>query len=231
MKVKMIISRIILFLPIISFAADETFYTADPSKAKTGIIIVPISESNLSKEDLYFLEQQKTKGYADKESNEPKEMISSGKNYAEEINDNDDPTDTHLKSTLSKIKLAFKFKQIPFLTPIGFAVGGLYIKDSGWTAISTFFNDKNLGACKFKLNNMSLSHGAVQIPEETVRYDINKKVTNIFVEGSFHSGFIYNVYWNDSTFNYFLECANMKFDNKIKTRMVKLAKKIDKNIN
>lgn len=202
---------------------------ADPSKAQSGIIIIPLAQMDSSAEALSFLQQQKSLGYSIKESNDPKEMIKMGKDYHNEINDNPDPTDTSMKSNLSKVKLAFKFKPISFINPVGFAVGGMYIQDSGWTAITTFFNDKDLGACKFKLNNMKLSQGAVRIAKETVRYDINKKVTNVFVEGSTHSGFIYNVDWNDPTFNYFLECANMNFDKDITNRMIELAKKIDKN--
>lgn len=211
--------------------ADDAFYTANPASAQNGIIIVPLSQMNSSKEALDYLRQQKTQGYAFKESNEPREIIKERKNYLNEINDNSaDPADTHMKSSLSKVKLAFKFKTIPFIKPIGYAVGGTYIKDSGWTAISTYFNENDLGACKFKLNNMKLSQGAVRIPQETVRYDINKKVTNVFVEGSTNSGFIYNVDWHDPTFNYFLECANMSFDKDITNRMIELAKKIDKSI-
>jgi len=197
MKKNILTLALIAALPSLSFA-DDTFFTADPSKAETGVTIVPLSKMNPSKEMLSFLEQQKTKGFSDKESNEPQQMIKTGKFYLNEINDNSDPTDTHMKSDLSKIKLAFKFKPIPFIKPIGYAVGGMYIKDSGWTAISTFFNDKELGTCKFKLNNMKLSNGAVRIAKETVRNDINNKITNVFVEGSVNSGFIYNVDWNDT---------------------------------
>lgn len=226
---KIIFVLVLLFtLPIKSFAED-TFYTANSSTAQNGIIILPLAQIDPSKEALNYLQQQKTQGYAIKESSDPHEMLKMGKSYQNEINDNSDPKDTHMKSDLSKIKLAFKFKPISFIKPIGYAVGGMYIKDSGWTAISTYFNENDLGTCKFKLNNMKLSQGAVRIPQETVRYDINKKVTNVFVEGSVKSGFIYNIDWHDQTFNYFLECANMNFDKNITNRMIELAKKIDKN--
>lgn len=207
--------------------ADVSFYSANPSTAQTGIIITPLAQMISSKEALDYLQQQKTKGYFFKESNEPHEMIKIGKDYHNEINDNADPADTHMKSDLSKIKLAFKFKPISFIKPIGYAAGGVYIKDSGWTAISTYFNQNDLGACKFKLNNMKLSQGAVRIPQELVQHDINKKMTTVFVEGSSNSGFIYNVDWHDPIFNYSLECANTNFDKDITKRMIELAKKID----
>ena len=77
---------------------------------------------------------------------------------------------------------------------------------------------------------MKLAKGAIFIPQESVRYDINKKVTTVFVEGSKNSGFIYNVTWNDDTYNHFLICAHMTLDNSITNRMIALAKRIDKNI-
>ena len=230
MKKIILAIALITILPMTAFA-DKTFYTAQQSNAQSGVIIVPLSKMNPSNETLSFLEQQKTKGYSIKESNDAIDMLKAGKqNYSNEINDTSDPTDTHMKSDLSKIKLAFQVKPIPFIKPIGFAVGGKYIENSGWTAISMFFNDKNIGACRYKLNNMKISDGAVLIPEETVQHDINNKITNIFVEGSVRSGFIYNVNWNDATYNHFLECANMKYDHNITSQMIELAKKIDKNI-
>lgn len=229
MKKNILTLALMMALPLTGIAEDS-FYTADPSKADTGIILVPLAQMNPTKEDLSSLKQQKLKGYSIKESNDPREFIKESNRYPDEINDTSDPTDTHLKSDLSKIKLAFKFKPPSFLKPLGFAVGGTYIEDNGWTAISTFFNDKTLGSCKFKLNNMKISHGAVRIPKETVRYDVNKKITNVFVEGSNNSGFIYNIDWNDEINNYFLTCANMIYDKDITQHMIVLANKIDKSI-
>lgn len=221
---------IALFIPTIVFA-DDSFYTANPANAKSGIIIEPLSKINPPKETLSLINEQKTKGYSEKISSDALEMLKANKRgYTDEINNISDPTDTHMKSNLSRIKLAFDFKPAPFIHPFGYAVGGEYINDAGWTAISTFFNEDNIGACRYKLNNMKIANGAVRIPKEIVRYDINKKVTTIFVEGSVKSGFIYNVTWNDATYNHFLECANMNYDKNITNRMIELAKKIDKTI-
>src|SRR3990167_9745542 len=75
-----------------------------------------------------YLEDQKTKGYSLKESDEVKQMIKeSHANYLSEINNNSDPKDTHMKSNLSKIQLAFQYKGVPFLNPIGYAPGGAYL--------------------------------------------------------------------------------------------------------
>ena len=221
---------IMFLLPVVSFS-DQEFFTASPSNAKTGIIIVPLVQMSNPESIAAYLEDQKTKGYSLKESDEVKQMIKeSHANYLSEINNISDPKDTHMKSDLSKIQLAFKYKGVPFLNSVGYAPGGTYIPNAGWTVIGTFFNDKEIGACEYRLNNMKLAKGAVLIPQESVRYDINNKVTNIFIEGSKHSGFMYNVTWNDETYNHFLICANLNLDNNITNRMIELAKKIDKTI-
>jgi len=159
-------------------------------------------------------------------------MIKDTRNqYRSDINNLDDPKDTHMKSDFNKIKLGFKFTPINFINNIGYAVGGAYIENKGWTAISSFFEDKEIGACKFKVNSMKLSHGAVRITEEQITHEINGKVTSIYIEGTPKSGFVYNVMWDDNDYNYFLVCANPKYDAAITFKAIQLAKKIDKSGN
>jgi hypothetical protein len=206
--------------------AYSTFYTADISKAPEGIVIVPAAKIDNSHRLIANLNEQKTKGYVYSEKNNALAIMKDNRNP--EINDIiNDPTDTHMKSDIKKIKLGFNFKPLACINAIGYAVGGAYIADKGWTAISTFFNDKELGSCNFKVNNMALSHGAVMIPQEQVQYDVNNKITSIYVEGSPKSGFVYNVMWDEHDYNYSLQCANQKYDADITVKMIQLAKKID----
>jgi hypothetical protein len=209
--------------------AEDTFYTADPNTTQKGIIIVPAKKMSMSPDLLSNLNEQKEKGYLYKESNDAIEMIRDSKNhYASELNNVSDVRDTHMKSNLQNIQLAFDFKPTSLINAQGYAVGGNYIDGKGWTAISTFFNDEQIGACRYKINNMALTGGAVRIAAEAVRYDINGKVTDIFVEGSPKSGFMYYVMWNDNDHNYSLECANMKYEKNIQSKMISLAKSLDK---
>lgn len=230
MKKSILTTCLLSLLPLTSYANEE-FYTSSPQNAKKGIFIVPIAEMSSPESVTAYLNDQQSKGYSLKESNEVKQMISASlAKYSSEISNNSDPKDTHMKSNLSNIQLAFKYKGVPFINAIGYAAGGSYIPNAGWTTIGTFFNESEIGACEYRLNNMKLANGAVLLPKEAVRYDINNKVTTVYVEGSKQSGFMYNVTWNDDTYNHFLICANMTLDNTITNRMIELAKKIDKII-
>src|SRR6476469_4971826 len=188
----------------------DSIYTADPNNGPRGIVIVPSSKIANPPLVTANLMEQKTKGYVYTEKNNALAIMKDNKNI--EINDINDPTDTHMKSDMSKIKLGFKFNPISFINPIGYAVGGTYIKDKGWTAIYSFFNDKELGSCSFKVNSMALSHGAVIIAKDTIEYLVNDKISSIYVEGSPKTGFVYTVTWDTNDYNYLLECANTKYD-------------------
>jgi hypothetical protein len=221
---------LISLLPVIGLA-EEAFFTASPTNAQKGIVVVPLAQTEHSKERLSFIKQQKMKGYIEKEENGAKELIAMGQGHLEnEINNTADPQDTHLKTDFSAIKLAFKFEPISFIQPIGFAVGGVYLDDLGWTAISTFFNDDSLGVCSYKLNNMAVSNGAVMVPQEMIIRDVNDKMTDIFVEGSVKSGFVYHVNWSDDIYNHFFECGKMSYDKKTINMMVDFAKRIDRAV-
>ncbi len=230
------IAILFLIMPSVLFA-DPEFGAAALPRAGSGVTIIPadkmpISES-MKKEVALHLLQQKTKGYFDSESTYPRTLLKMNNTHLIESNKNSDPYDTHMKYSLSQVRLAFKFKEIPGINAknrIGFAVGGMFINKSGWTGIAEFFNDNEMGVCKYNIDNMYLTKGAVQISSESVRYDVNKKPGDVFVEGSVNSGFIYTVSWFDKTFSHSLECANMNFSHDIIPKMINLAIKIDKSI-
>jgi len=74
---------------------------------------------------------------------------------------------------------------------------------------------------------MNLSKGATLIASESVTYYVHNKPTTITVKGSNESGFVYNVSWNDEDYSHSLDCANMKFDKSIISKMLAFAEKID----
>lgn len=219
---------ILTILPTIVYAQDS-FYTADPNKAPKGIIIVPAAKISNPKNIMKNISEQKSRGYVYNIHNNAFAMINDNKNP--DINNIDDPKDTHMKSDLTKIRLGFNFKPVSSINAIGYAVGGAYIENAGWTSISTFFNDKEIGSCEFGVNSMKLSHGAIRIAQEDVRHDVNNKITTVYVEGAPKLGFIYYVMWNDNDYNYSLQCANTIYDSTITTKMISLAKNIDKEGN
>src|SRR5437868_5155051 len=118
MKKNIFAISLISLLSLSSFA-DE-FYTSTPQNAKTGIVIVPIAQMSSPESVTTYLNDQKTKGYSLKESNEVKQMINANQSkYSAEMSNSSDPQDTHMKSSLSNIQLAFKYKGIPFINAIG----------------------------------------------------------------------------------------------------------------
>lgn len=138
--------------------------------------------------------------------------------------------DTHLKSTIKDVGLAFEYKSIPVNDKdiIGYAAIGGY--DNGWNGITQIFKDSDLGTCQYDLYNIKLSHGSEFIPEELASYDVNGKATLIDVRGSLKSGFVYNIHWADNTKVNDLYCANMIFEKSKTKKLIELAKKIDKSV-
>jgi hypothetical protein len=136
--------------------------------------------------------------------------------------------DTHIKASYKEIKLAFPYKEIPMQegsTIIGYAAIGEW--HDGWTGINVFFENKDLGICSYELNNMAISHGAVNISEDVARYDINKMPNTLLVEGSTKSGFLYRINFFDSQFSKSLECAKTKFDKSTTNKLIGFAKVLD----
>lgn len=148
------------------------------------------------------------------------------------VKDINNPYDTHLKYSYSNIQLALPFKGIPLSKNtkiIGFAPIGMWMKDkNGWSGVVEYFNEKEIGICRFSLSNIGLTNGSVQIPQSKVRYDVNNKPTTLYVLGSQNDGFIYTAEWYTNSNVHTLECANKKYDKEILNKVVALAKRIDK---
>ena len=224
-----------IFLLFMYFAYFPAIGIAESYKHYKGITIIPVKEMGLpdyeSKKILAEIQEQKTKGYIEENNNEAQMMIANSKIDEQELKinpKNNNPLDTHLKKSLTEIKLAFTFNDINISEKniIGYAAMGTYV-NNGWTGISEYFKDDIMGICSYDLLEMNLSKGSNLIASESVTYYIHSKPTIITVKGSSESGFIYNVSWCDDNYNHILECANMKFDKAITAHMLSFAEKID----
>lgn len=141
-----------------------------------------------------------------------------------------DPNDTHMKKDLYPIKLNFKFdgiKSIDQKSVIGFAPMGQY--KNGWTGITEYFKDKELGVCTYSINPIIY----VRISDAIASHEINDKITSIKVKGNNNDGYLYTVNWYedkgpDNVIDSEIECANMLYDENILKNIIALARKVDK---
>lgn len=173
----------------------------------------------------------KSKGYVQSNTNQPQFLNSIKQRSVDEIakfDNNHDVSDTHLKSSPNKIKLAFKFKRMslkPTTNVIGFAAMGGW--NDGWTGIREFFEDQSLGICALSANNYKLTHGAAQLMKDDVRYDVNKYPNTLLVEESIDKQFFYSIHWFTDNYMLDLECTNPRYSQTIKDELINMAKRID----
>lgn len=204
-----------------------------------GIKILPEKEMSTYEESKKIRKKMKDDiqkfGYIN-QNNDPNNRLFHLKEYA--LHDltshaqNSRPTNTHLKSTIDELKMAYEFKGIPIneiTESIGFAPYGTYIKDKGWIGAHHFFIKDEIGNCVFIENNIKLSHGAIIIPKEDVTYLIHNKPTTTYISGNTKSGFLYHIDWYDLNFFRSIECANKKYNEEIMQKIIELATKIDLN--
>lgn len=235
MKFKTALLVIILGHSAVTYAENNVDTTGLPLSG-SGVTIVPAKKMNLpasvaASQKLRAF-QLKTNGYIMLESSYPKYLVDMGKYGPKGINRSFNAADTNMKYSPDQIKLGYEYHPIKIIQSeniLGYSASGTYIKDKGWSGIDTFFNFKNVGTCKYSLDNMKLTNGAVEISAETVRYDVNKKPTDIFVQGSVNSGFVYSVNWFDNSFAHALDCASMNYDKNLIEQVIALANKIDKS--
>jgi hypothetical protein len=237
---------IMLLVPIVALADITTESPPEDFKdfkyPKSGVRIVPTSQLKLPdfiKKDLESTSRQmKEKGYFDSKTNNAQTLLTmKGVNVIAKQNhgvaNSDDPRDTHLKSNISGVGLAYNYPGIPLAPNTehkGYAAVGMWVDDKGWTGVKEFFDDENLGICSFTLYNMVLSHGYVEIGDDAVEYKVNKKPGTIVVSGSNLSGFLYYVSWYDNTYIHQLECATSSYDKKIVNKMTSYGTVIDKKL-
>jgi len=234
---KKILLSTMCLLPTIALAGSEP--TASPfPDAKNGINIWPmekINKSMLPQMQLKPAEIRDNKGYNDTTSSDESinSLLGLPNIAAKETRqyDNDpNPLDTHLKSSLSKIRLSFNFSGIPGIEKenvLGFAAAGGYTHKKGWNGVVEFVKIPTLGICSFS----TYSIVKVIVPSNNIKYLVNKKISNTEITGNKMVGFLYRVEWFTNTRSYSFECANKNMDHKNLSEMVKIAKQIDKSIN
>lgn len=209
-------------------------------KPGTGVTIVPASKA-ICKNDDFFHEQSPPKKYTFSRSTYPQTLLKMAdkKVFMQEYTMSDyyalnsDPYDTHLKKSLSQISLAFPFKRLKSISDdivLGFAVGGGWIKSAGWTDIAEYFNHQELGVCNYLLHDMQLSRSAVWISEGSATYEVNKKVTTHFIEGSDETAFLYTLQWFDDEYGHTLECAKNNYQDLQIKKMIAFARIIDDEV-
>ncbi len=202
-----------------------------------GVTLVPSSQVN-APEDLKLQwkkerSEQKNKGYYSAYSERAKELIQLKDTvqfkYEASLNDRAKNSSIFRRS-LDEIALAYDFSSINekyILKVYGFAACNTF-KD-GWTGVVEFFESEELGVCAYTENNVSLTHQSAKVDESIVRYDINKKISVLSVEGNKDSGYLFRIDWFDNKFFRTLECANTHYSLENSNALITLAKQVDKN--
>lgn len=202
-----------------------------------GVKIVPEQEMTTfaeRKEELMRAREEKKRlGYV--KTNHPSTnqlltlSITSKRDLIAHKNDTD-PRNTHLKSSVFDLKMAYLPTAVPSSvadTYIGAAPYLTFLKDKGWVGVAQFFNNKAVGNCSFSENNIKLSHAAAVLAKENVRDDVNGKITMVEVAGTLTAGFTYTVEWFDDSFFRSVECANKQYSPDLTNAVIKIAQLID----
>lgn len=232
---KIILIACLMLSGVINAASMEE--TASPfPNAKQGINIMPLSEINipLSMKNQILKNKQAlaTQRFDDTTSTDQNvialfQLQRTAKDEIKQFDNNKNPYDTHLKSSLSKINLAFNFHGIPNISNqniLGYAAAGGYLKGKGWDGIVEFISISKLGICSYTTYKIE----KVILDKETTEYLVNKKPSNRNVAGNWNTGFLYTVNWYMPDRLMSLECANKMFKPNLIKDMIELATIIDK---
>jgi len=201
-----------------------------------GIQIVPYATSSMAKLKSFekAIDQDGT-NYVKQKSDDAISLLTLGDNKyypgTKKTYESSDPMDSHIKASLSLIKLAFPFHKISFIpdtSVIGYAVGGQWRE--GWTGVGEVFKHTN-GICRYDKDDVSINGASVRLIKEYVTYDINKKPTVLSAEGLKSTGISYKVDWYDNNYFHSLTCANKLFSKEDMRTFIALAKKIDADQN
>jgi len=202
----------------------------------SGIQIVPYATSSMAK--LKSFEKaidQDGNNYVKQKSDDAISLLKLDENKyypgTKKTYESSDPMDSHIKASLSLIKLAFPFHKISFVrdtSVIGYAVGGQW--SEGWTGVGEVFKHAN-GICRYDKDDVSTNGASVRLIKEYVTYDINKKPTVLSAEGLKSTGISYKIDWYDNDYFHSLTCANKSFSKEDMQTFIALAKKIDADQN
>lgn len=242
---KILLAALILTLPSAVFAFTKYEYNPQPKRNQAlltpglapAVIVIPLASMHLTPTQLKAMTddvaQQKANGYVTQTLTYPAFLLRLGQSSATDINKSTDPSGALIKSSLSKFKLSPAYQALSAVSPsdvLGFSVGGLYLKNLGWSGMVEYFNAPDMGTCKYTIENLPVAKVTVYASAETVSYDIHGKVTDKYVQGSPKSGFLYLLSWFDRSYVQTLMCANTKYDAGIMDKMISLATTIDGDI-
>ena len=143
----------------------------------------------------------------------------------------DDKTSTHLRHSIKQFNsiMAYHFKGVPkevATKNFGFAPILAYREGYGLVGVINLFKAGYLN-CEFNENSIQLSIVAMQIDENEMGYEVNKKFTETTISGNDDSGYMYSVDWYDNNFFRHLECADMVYSEDTMKQIISMACKID----
>lgn len=222
---------------------DQSSMPAYLPKQGDGIKIMDNKQMQFAQRDLMIqtnlLEEYKQQGFVKRKSDDAVQLLSANKKHflmkeRETFLDGHDLRDTHLKNSISQIKLAFDYHPLTFVPEseiIGFAVSGTWVETQkeGWTGISEVFKSEDLGVCDYNKNNTKLNQSSVNLLTDSVTYVINNKPTITMVEGNDKNGYSYKVNWYDNDYYHTLTCALKAYESEELKKLLELATKIDKD--
>lgn len=228
-----------LFITVLILIPCSVLAVKNQPEVFAGIKLVSLEQlsvpDEIKKQQTAKDKQFKQKGYVEISTPYPKQLLNVRKiekNVLETRTFAADPYDTHIKANLNDIRLSFSFSGIPVKSEyvIGFAPIGSW-EDKGWNGIKEYFSDNNLGICTYTKVKII----GIEINREIVTKEVNNKISTKYIEGNGYSGYSYMLNWYEDqgksgVQSYELECANMKFDKGIMTKMIALASQIDRKI-
>ncbi|MBA2711611.1 MAG: hypothetical protein H0U57_13610 [Tatlockia sp.] len=221
-------------------ATGEPIEKIDSSKLpQTGEGVLIVEDSELANIKLpqhitFALDSQKKLGYVPRKSYAAVQLIAMKKHHFQSPGDvkfftTNEPTDTHLKKSLSNIKLAFDYHPLSFILDkdtLGFAPAMTYL-NSGWTGIVQYFNYPVVGTCKYMKSSVTLNGSAIRLSKKQISLYINKKPAQVMNEGRKEEGFAYLLHWYDNQYFHELSCATETYTPEAAKKMISLATKID----
>lgn len=140
---------------------------------------------------------------------------------------------SHMKKHSFDVPMGYVYKEVDqhlINKVIGFAPMGTYLKNKGWTGNAEYFKPLGFDSqviCSYSESNLELTGGAANLAKEIVSYDINNKITVLYVKGNEQTAFSYEIEWWDNSFRRELICASNDFSKETTAKVIDLAKAID----
>lgn len=187
---------------------------------------IEFTENNSLKSDDEYINTEEQNKYINYFFNLPKVAYDEKKYFSSTSN----KTDTHLKSTLSEIKLSVPYKEPEILKDkiFSYAPIGSY-SENGWSGIRSFFQDELLGTCSYSFEKYIY----VKAENSYIKNIVNARPSFSSIEGNYNAGFLYTLSWDidhkDFVYDHKIECANIKLNKLIMKEMINLANIIDNN--